>query len=145
MLVNGLPARLCTLSLPGGFGIYMNLRCVHHPCHPPSDGFTCELNYQWLHYKWSPAPAALFWKISMGELAAYRVDQQAAKKAGKWKTRRVRLALPLHNVVQVADSTTLEHWQYEISAAAIQASVIFSSRMDEVFSQLDMLRADALD
>lgn len=71
------------------------------------------------------------------------MDQQAAKKAGKWKTRHVRLALPLHNLMQVAAGTTPANWQYQIYEAAIQASVTFSTWMDEVFSKLDMLRSTA--
>ena len=116
------------------------LHCVHHPSHPPSERFTCDLNYQWLHYKWSPAAAAFFWENfderTAEQEAAYRVDQQAAKKAGKWKTRHVRLALPLHNLVQVADGTTPDNWQYEISEAAIQASVTFSTWMTKSFPSL---------
>ena len=126
---------------------FWTLHRVHHPGHPPSERFTCDLNYSWLHYKWSAGAAALFWENfderTAEQEAAYRVDQQAAKKAGKWKTRHVRLALPLHNLVQVAAGTTPDNWQYEISEAAIQASVTFSTWMDEVFSKLDMLRATA--
>ena len=74
-------------------------------------------------------------------------EDEHQKKEAQAKNRAAmeapRLALPLHNLVQVADGTTPENWQYEISEAAIQASVTFSTWMGEVFSKLDLLRSTA--
>eukprot|EP00438_Fugacium_kawagutii_P021298 Skav223669 [mRNA] locus=scaffold2794:282802:283933:- [translate_table: standard] len=83
---------------------FWNLHVVHHPKHPPVDRFTEDLNYKWLQYRWTDEAASLFWdnfdeKASEQE-AAYRVDQQQAKRAGKGKTRHFRLALPFHNLHQ---------------------------------------------
>ena len=126
---------------------FWQLHCVHHPGHAPKARFVEDLNYKWLHYSWEPAAATLFWdnfdERAGEQEAAYRVDQQAAKKAGKWKTRHFRLALPLHNLSQACVQTSAENWQFEVSEAAAKASVVFSSWMDAVFSKLDLLRGAA--
>lgn len=124
---------------------FWQLHCIHHPGHPPVERFVSDLNYKWIHYRWSPEAASLFWdnfddRTSEQE-AAYRVDQQAAKKAGKWKTRHFRLALPMRNLMQAAARTTAGDWIFDVSPAAAKASVLFSSWMDDVFERLDMLRA----
>ena len=95
------------------------LHCIHHPGHPPVERFVTDPNYKWIQCRWSPEAASLFWdnfddRTSEQE-AAYRLDQQAAKKAGKWKTHHFRLALPLQNLIQAAAKTTADHWVFHVS------------------------------
>lgn len=124
------------------------LHCVHHPQHPPKSCFVADLNYHWLKYSWQEDAAKLFWDNfddRAGEQeAAYRLDQQAAKRAGKWKTRHFRLALPFHNLAQACARTSIEDWNTEVSYKAAKASLIFSTWMDDVFQRLDLLRAAPL-
>ena len=124
------------------------LHCVHHPQHPPKSRFVADLNYHWLKYSWQEDAAKLFWDNfddRAGEQeAAYRLDQQAAKRAGKWKTRHFRLALPFHNLAQACARTSIEDWNTEVSYKAAKASFIFSTWMDDVFQRLDLLRAAPL-
>ncbi|CAJ1384732.1 unnamed protein product [Effrenium voratum] len=124
------------------------LHARHHPGHE-SEQFAKDLNYSWLYYTWSEEAAALFWgnfddKASEQE-ASYKLDQQAAKKAGKGKTRHYWLALPLHNLMQKCANVTAADWCTVIPVAAAQASVIFSQYMDDVFAHLDLLRLPAPD
>ena len=80
------------------------LHCVHHPGRPPvgSPLFVAASR--------RPAVWDNFDDRAGEQEAAYRVDQQVAKKAGKWKTRRFRLALPLSNLVQACAQITPEAW-----------------------------------
>ena len=78
-----------------------------HMAHTPGHGvqrFVKDLGYQWLHYTWSPEAAQSFWENfderASEQESAYKADQQAAKRAGKGKTRHYRLAVPLHNLAQ---------------------------------------------
>lgn len=73
---------------------------LHSPNHPAHRGaqFKQDLNYQWLHYTFDDAAAELFW-ANFDDHAGqqetnYRLGQQAAKKAGKGKTRHYRLPCP---------------------------------------------------
>lgn len=124
---------------------FWNLHVVHHPAHPPKERFTRDLNYNWLHYTFAADAATLFWdnfdERASEQEAAYRVDQQAAKRAGKGKTRHFRLALPLHNLVQACNGVAPDNWSFEISLQAAQASLAFSTWMDSIFATLDLLRA----
>ena len=83
---------------------FCNLHVAHHPAHPPKERFVRDLNYNWLQYTFAADAAVLFWKNfderASEQEATYRSDQQAAKRAGKGKTRHFRLALPLHNLLQ---------------------------------------------
>lgn len=120
------------------------LHSVHHPDHPPRDRFVHDLNYHWLQYTWHADAAQLFWENfdeRAGEQeAAYRVDQQAAKRAGKWKTRHFRLALPFHNLNQACQQIPAKNWSFQVSHNAAKASLVFSAWMDDVFQALDLLR-----
>jgi len=72
---------------------------MHHPHHPPAERFASDLNYKWVQYTRRDMAADLFWENfddrAAEQEAAYKIDQQAAKKAGKRKTRRFR-HLDLH-------------------------------------------------
>jgi hypothetical protein len=126
--------------------LFWPLHCVHHPLHAP-ERFTTDLNYKWLIYRWSEDAAVAFWDNfddRAGEQeAAYKNDQQAAKKAGKWKTRHFRLALPLHNLAQACASVPAAAWSTTVPKAAADASVLFSQYMDDVFAKLDLHRLPA--
>ena len=76
----------------------------------------------------------------MKQESAYKADQQAAKRAGKGKTRRYRLAVPLHNLAQACAHVDAANWSTVVPDSAAKASVLFSSYMDEVFSKLDLHR-----
>ena len=123
------------------------LHCVHHPAHKRAQ-FTQDLNYTWLHYSFAPEAAELFWENfddhAGQQESNYRLDQQAAKKAGKGKTRHFRLALPLHNLLQKANDVQPENWDCRVSADAARASVLFSTYMDNVFACLDLIRRKPL-
>lgn len=125
---------------------FWKLHSLHHPAHKCAV-FKQDLNYQWLHYTFDDAAAELFW-ANFDDHAGqqetnYRLDQQAAKKAGKGKTRHYRLAMPLHNLMQKAAGIEPNAWNFQVSHAAAKASVLFSTYMDEVFSCLDLLRRKA--
>lgn len=110
---------------------FCNLHVAHHPAHPPKERFVRDLNYNWLQYTFAADAAVLFWKNfderASEQEVAYRSDHQAAKRAGKGKTRHFRLALPLHNLLQAFKPprpvSLLAHW------------------MDRIFATLDLLRA----
>ena len=127
---------------------FWSLHRVHTPAHKLSQ-FTMDLNYPWLFYSWSPEAAATFWEnfdaCAGDQEENYGLDQQAAKRAGKRKTRHFRLALPMHNLQQKACGTEPERWNLHISSAAARASLLFSDYIDKVFERLDILRQkDAL-
>ena len=123
--------------------VFWKLHVLHHPEHSPAK-MEDDLNYKWLHYTFGDEAAQLFWghfdeQASEQELN-YRVDQQAAKKAGKGKTKHFRLALPIHNLVQAFQDTPLQDWNFQVSLAATKASALFCKYMDDVFASLDLLR-----
>ena len=84
---------------------FWQLHLAHDPEHFPQ-AFKTFLNYPWRVYKLSEECAQLFWsnfdeKTGLQE-EYYGIDQQAAKQAGKHKTKHARLAVPLHNLDQKA-------------------------------------------
>ena len=123
------------------------LHVMHHPHHPPAERFASDLNYKWVQYTWHDGAAELFWENfddrAAEQEAAYKIDQQAAKKAGKWKTRHFRLALPIHNLRQLAANASIETWDKKVSWEAAKASLLFSSWLDSVFAELDLHRKPA--
>ncbi|CAE7247622.1 unnamed protein product [Symbiodinium sp. CCMP2592] len=126
--------------------LFWTLHCVHSPSHEQAH-FHEDLGYRWLRYTFSDAAEVLFWDsfdTHVGEQeAAYGQNQQAAKRAGKGKTRHFRLALPLHNLLQGAEQVSAGDWSFRISEAAVQASVLLSKYMDFVFEKLDLPRLKA--
>ena len=62
-----------------------------------------------------PNTAGSLWN-NFGDCAEhYKLGQQAAKKAGKWKTRLFHLALPLRNVQQTRVSFSAANWCATVS------------------------------
>ena len=123
--------------------VFWNIHVLHHPDHSPAR-MENDLNYKWLQNTFSNETSQLFWahfdeQASEQELN-YRVDQQAAKKTGKGKTKHFRLALPIHNLVQAFENKLLQEWNFQVSEAATKASQIFCCYMDDVFARLDLLR-----
>ena len=82
---------------------FWQLHIAHAPAHHVQQ-FVKDLGYQWLHYSWSPEAAQSFWdnfdERASEQEPAYKAGKQAAKKAGKGKTRHYRLAVPLRNLAQ---------------------------------------------
>lgn len=122
---------------------FWQLHVAHTPGHGVQ-GFLKDLGYHWLHYSWSDEAAQSFWdnfdERAGEQESAYKADQQAAKRAGKGKTRRYRLAVPLHNLAQACAHVDAANWSTVVPDSAAKASVLFSSYMDEVFSKLDLHR-----
>lgn len=89
------------------------IHCAHHPGHKLAT-FVKDLNYSWLHHRFTPEAAMSFWSNFDDHAGQqeenYRLDQQAAKRAGKGKTRHYRLALPLRNLMQSAAGTPPQRW-----------------------------------
>lgn len=120
------------------------LHCVHTEGHKLAP-FKRDLNYPWLAYKLSADAETAFWNqfdaMAQEQERHYGTDQQAAKRAGKNKTRHARLAVPLHNLVQKAAGVEPAAWSFDVSVNAAAASVLLSRYMDEVFAKLDLLRS----
>ena len=126
--------------------LFWTLHCVHSPSHEQVR-FVVDLGYRWLRYTFSDEAEELFWDsfdTHVGEQeAAYGHNQQAAKRAGKGKTRHFRLALPLHNLLQVGNGVSAGDWSFRVTEAAVRASVLLSTYMDAVFQKLDLPRLKA--